>query len=85
MRKVLYLISKGDSLRSDLVLAAAGPDQETSVLLIEDGVALTDVPSSHVFSLAEDVVTRKVTPAFPTISYEEMLRLMFEADSVIAL
>ena len=85
MHKVLYIISNGDSLRSDLVLPAAGADQETSVVLIEAGVTLTDVPSSHVFALAEDVAARNVTPAFPTVSYEEMLRLMFEADSVVAL
>jgi len=85
VRKVLYIVSKGTSLRSDLVLPDASPDQDISVLLIQDGVSLTKVPSLRVYALADDAASRHITPVFPTVSYQDMVRLMFEADTVVAL
>jgi sulfur transfer complex TusBCD TusB component (DsrH family) len=60
------------------------PGDEISAILIQDGVTLRDVPARHVYALAEDALARHITPAFPTVSYQEMLKMMFEADSVIA-
>jgi sulfur transfer complex TusBCD TusB component (DsrH family) len=85
VRKVLYIVSKRDSLRPDLVLSTGVAEQDISVLLIQDAVSLTNVPSPHVFALADDAASRNITPVFPTVSYRDMVRLMFEADTVIAL
>lgn len=85
MRKVLYIVSKNEPLRSDLVPRSSSPDQDVSVLLIHDGVSLTHVPTSRVYALVDDVIARKITAAFPTVSYDDMVRLMFDADAVIAL
>ena len=84
MRTVLYIISKGTPFALDLIPPASS-HSDASVLLIQDGVRLTKVPSPRVYVLAEDAAARHVTPAFPAVSYPEMIRLMFEADTVIAL
>jgi sulfur transfer complex TusBCD TusB component (DsrH family) len=82
---MLYIVSTHDSLRSDLVLSAGVTEQDISVLLIQDAVSLTKVPTPHVFALEDDAASRNITPVFPTVSYRDMVRLMFEADTVIAL
>jgi sulfur transfer complex TusBCD TusB component (DsrH family) len=85
MQKLLYIISKAGSLSSGLIPSEPSPDRDVSVLLIQDGVSLTRVPGSRVFVLSEDATSRKITPTFPTISYRDMLKLLFEADTVVAL
>ncbi|MER3424405.1 MAG: hypothetical protein C4293_15495 [Nitrospiraceae bacterium] len=86
MQKVLYLVSK-ESLEFFRNLIAAHPssEQHISVVLIHDGVGLREIPARRVYVLSDDVASRNVTPAFPMISYAEMLRMMFDADSVVAL
>jgi sulfur transfer complex TusBCD TusB component (DsrH family) len=85
VRKVLYIVSNGSALSSDLLPRDRSPEHDISVLLIEDGVGLKDVPGSRVFALSEDAVSRNVTPAFPTVSYRDMLQMILDADTVVAL
>ena len=54
-------------------------------MLIQDGVTLTHLQRKHVFALSDDVLARNVTTSYPVISYADVLRMMFEADTVIAL
>ena len=61
------------------------PDHEASVILLQDGVGVDHVPIGRVYALADDVRARNVTSSYPVISYADMLRMMFEADLVIAL
>jgi sulfur transfer complex TusBCD TusB component (DsrH family) len=85
MQKLLYIVSKAGSLSCGLIPSESSPDREVSVLLIQDGVSLTQVPGTRVFALSEDAASRRVTPIYPTVSYQEMLRLLFEADTVVSL
>jgi hypothetical protein len=85
VEKVLYIVSKSGSLNSVLFPPPSSPDQKISVVLIQEGVSLTTVPTADVSVLAEDAASRKITPVFPTISYQDMLQRIFEADRVVAL
>lgn len=84
MRKVLFLLRHADPPGEEIF-----PHQQTaqdiSVILIQDAVTQPDIRADHVYVLSDDAVSRKVTPAFPVISYQEMVRLIFDADSVVAL
>ena len=86
LRKVLYILSKGPAPLSDVLLPKeASPGKDISFLLIQDAVSLTDLPAGRVYVLLDDVRTRNVTTRFPTVSYRDMLRMIFDADAVIAL
>ena len=86
MRKVLYILRKDTSeLLDDLLTKEASPDEDVSVLLIHDAVALTQRLGNRTYALVDDAATRNLRPSFPTISYGDMLRLIFDADTVIAL
>ena len=86
MRKVLYLLTKGpDRFSEALLVPPRSPEQDVSVVLMQDGVTLPKVPASKVYALSEDVASRKIVSSFPTISYRDVLRMIFEADTVVAL
>lgn len=54
-------------------------------MLIQDGVTLTHLQPNRVYALSDDVCARNFTSSYPVISYADVLRMMFEADTVIAL
>jgi sulfur transfer complex TusBCD TusB component (DsrH family) len=83
MRKVLYILGKAQAPNPSL--PAASSDSQSSVVLIQDAVTLSQVPGDHVFALGEDVAARKASCRFPVISYGDLLRMIFEADAVVAL
>lgn len=56
-----------------------------SVILVQDAVSLAAVPGDHVYALANDVALSEGPPAYRIISYEDMVRMIFEADRVVAL
>jgi sulfur transfer complex TusBCD TusB component (DsrH family) len=85
LRKILYLVKDSTPVRPDLLRPDQRPDREESVVLLQGGVTLTDLPTNHVYALSEDVRARHITPPYPVISYRDLLRMMFEADVVIAL
>ena len=85
MRKILYLVKDPDPIRTDLLVPDQASGREVSVVLLQDGVTLTDLPTNHVYALSDDVRARHITPAYPVVSYADVLRMMFEADAVIAL
>lgn len=58
---------------------------EVSVVLLQSGVTLRHMSAKRVYALSDDARARNITPAYPMISYGDMLRMMFEADTVIAL
>jgi sulfur transfer complex TusBCD TusB component (DsrH family) len=85
MQKVLYLLSQpATDISKSLLSPSSSPGEEVSVILIEDGVNLGQVPGQHVFALREDLASRNVNTKFPTVSYQDMLRMIFEADTVIS-
>jgi hypothetical protein len=83
MRNVLYLVTKDPT--QDLLIHNPSPNLTTSVVLLQEAVSLPHVSANHVYALAEDAASRKVTPSVPMVSYQEMLHMIFDADSVVAL
>ena len=72
-------------VRTDLLASDETSGSEVSVVLLQDGVSLIDLPTNRVYALSDDVRARHITPPYPVISYADVLRMMFEADAVIAL
>lgn len=85
MSQVLYILAKATLPDRALFPPAPRADDRFSVVLIQDAVGLQQVPSRQVHALQDDVVQRKVSSAFPMISYRDFLRMIFEADRVVAL
>ena len=85
MRHVLYLVKSPLPFSADLLPPDRPGDQQVAVILIQDGVAQQQVSADRVYVLEDDAVSRGIIPTYPTASYEDMLRMIFEADSVIAL
>lgn len=54
-------------------------------MLIQDGVTLTHLQTNRVYALSDDVFVRNITSSYPIISYADVIRMIFEADAVIAL
>ena len=82
----LYIVGHGPEESSQNLLPehlSSGSD--VSVILIQDGVAHQSVPGQHVYVLSDDALSRNVNSSFPTVSYQEMLKMIFEADHVIVL
>ena len=85
MRKLLYLLNKAGGYFADSPLLPEQNEDDITVVLFQDAVGLQHVPARRVYALADDAAARHISPVFPTISYGDMLRLMFEADTVVAL
>lgn len=72
-------------VRTELLASDQASGGEVSVVLLQDGVSLTGLPANRVYALSDDVRARHITRTYPVISYADVLRMMFEADVVIAL
>jgi hypothetical protein len=77
---------KSPVLVSETLLPAdRSGDQQVTVILVQDGVVQRQVPADRVYVLEDDAVSRGILSHYPTASYADMLRMIFEADSVVAL
>ena len=86
MRKVLYLLTKGPG-ESSLNLLPKNPrtGEEISVILLQDGISPRQVPTSRVYTLSDDAAFMGASPSFPSVSDQDVLRMIFEADGVVVL
>jgi sulfur transfer complex TusBCD TusB component (DsrH family) len=86
MNKALYIVSKGPGQDGiSLLPANSSSEQDVSVVLIQDGVSHRALPFSHVYVLSDDVRSRKLASPFPSVSYQDLLRMVFEAETVAVL
>jgi sulfur transfer complex TusBCD TusB component (DsrH family) len=86
MQKTLYIVTRGPNRDGTSLLpvrSAAG--QNASVVLIQDGVSHQSLPLSRVYVLSDDVRSRNLVSPFPSVSYQDLLRLVFEAETVAVL
>ncbi len=82
----LYIVSRGPEEGSrNLLPEHVSSGSDASVILIQDGVTHQSVPARHVYVLSDDVLSRNVNSSFPAVSYEGMVKMIFEADHVIVL
>lgn len=86
MRKVLYFFSKmSDRFPDELLVSPSSREYDVSVVLTQDAVALPNIPAFRVHILSEDVLAKNAVSSFPKVSSRDLLRMMFEADTVVAL
>ncbi len=82
----LYIVGRGPEEGSrNLLTEHVSSGSNVSVILIQDGVTHQSVPGQHVYVLSDDALSRNVNSSFPAVSYEGMLKMIFEADHVIVL
>ena len=86
MKKTLYIVSKGPD-QNGISLLPVDPvsEQDTSVVLIQDGVTHQTLPFSYVYVLSDDVLSKKLISPFPSVSYQDLLRMIFKAEMVAVL
>ena len=86
MRKILYLLTKTPEAIDEALLPPLGRQgEQATIVLLEEAVRLQGLGGHPVSVLEEDVKQRGLTSPFRMISYQDLLRLVFEADAVIAL
>lgn len=86
MKKILYIVSKAPSEESVFLLPTdSGSKNDVSVILVQDGVRHQRLPFPCVFTLSDDVLSRKLSSPFPSVSYHDLLRMIFEAETVAVL
>jgi len=85
LRKILYLLKDANPATRTLVPEQAPPDQAISIVLLQDAVRRTDLKRQPIHALTDDVTSRGVVPSCPLVSYHDLLRMIFEADAVVAL
>ena len=74
-------------IQESVSLLSTNPSSQDdiSVVLIQDGVKHQKLPFSHVFTLSGDVSSEKPVSSFPSVSYQDLLCMIFEADTVAVL
>lgn len=88
MSKVLYMIRKPvEALEEGILPDFTDTEHQSnaSILLLEDGVTSQHLPNVPVYALRDDVMQRGMTTSVPLISYQEIVKLVFEVDRVIVL
>ena len=84
MGKSLYIVSRGPDTPLEPLLTGPLPAKtNVSVILIHDAVARRDLSAHDVYILSDDAGPGDVKSPFSSVSYEEMLKMIFEADHVV--
>ena len=86
LKKTLYIVGTSPE-RTEFPLFPSYPafPENISVVLIQDGVRHQKLPFPYVFALSDDVLSRKLTSTFPSVSYQGLIEMIFKADSVAVL
>jgi len=86
MKKILYIISKQlDQDLDQLISSIKSPAYSVSVLLIQKGIVLKHTWDFPCFVLEDDLKTNDDSVLCSKIQYSDMVRMVFEADTVISL
>lgn len=79
-------MSKAPSLESvSLLPTDSDSKNDVSVVLVQDGVRHQKLPFPYIFTLSDDVLSRKLSSPFPSVSYQDLVRMIFEAENVAVL
>lgn len=80
------MLKDSEPAHTDLLDTQPSSTSEVSVVLLQDGVRQKLSSSElRVYALSDDVRDRKVSVSYPLVSYADMLRMILESDTVIAL
>ncbi len=86
MKKILYLISKQpDNDLEKILLSPVPSENSVSAIFIHRGIrSQLHLPFSC-FVLENDISVDDLVNSYSKIQYSDMLRMIFEADSVISI
>lgn len=86
MKKTLYILTKAPGQEGPSLLPSLPASSEgVSVVLVQDGVKHRALPFPRVFTLSDDPSVQTDRSPFPSVSYESLLTMIFDADSVAVL
>ena len=85
MRKLLYLITSQTPPSPELIPPHHPPEDEVSVILTQNEMVHRQIPAERIYILQDQARSSDARPALPTVSYQDLVRMIFEADSVVAL
>lgn len=86
MKKTLYIISKPqDEDMNTLLSSPVSADHSISAIVIQQETGF--IPAVHfpLFFLKNDMTLNDMTDSYSKIQYSDMLRMIFEADTVISI
>lgn len=86
MKKTLYIISKPqDEDMNTLLSSPVSADHSISAIVIQQETGF--IPAVHfpLFFLKNDMPLNDMTDSYSKIQYSDMLRMIFEADTVISI
>jgi len=83
MKKILYIVSSPPAPDGLSLLPPASKSQgRASVVLIQGAVTQQQALAPRVFVLGDDAKSRNVISPFPSVSYQDLLGMIFEADNI---
>ncbi len=86
MKKTLYLISKPqDEDMNTLLSSSVSVDHSISAIVIQRGTGFVPIFPFPLFVLENDIASHEMTDSYSKIQYSDMLRMIFEADTVISI
>lgn len=85
MRNLLYLVTSPTPPSPELIPAHHPPENEASVVLMQEGMVHRQIPAERIYILQDHPSSSDARPVLPTVSYQDLVRMIFEADSVVAL
>ena len=87
MKTFLIILSKNMcDTYSEVLTSLLSPTTSLSftIVLIQEGVNLTQLPTERTYALEDDVTNNNgQSCTFPKISYHDMVTMIFEADMVM--
>jgi|GEM_PF-4073199 len=84
MRKIIHIIKNSNDPHALDVIDEQRKNDQVYLVLAQGAVSMMPpLPKEAVFVLKEDAAERQFTPAFPTIDYAELLKLILDADAVV--
>jgi hypothetical protein len=86
LKNILYIISRKPSPDWPFPEFPENTDTTINVIFIQEAVNLqSSLTYGKHFTLKEDMPSKNNSSSFPSIGYHDMLRMIFEANTVISI
>ena len=86
VKNILYIISRKPSSYWPFPDFPENTDTTINVIFIQEAVTIqSSITTGNHFSLKENGVSEGNSSSFPSIGYHDMLRMIFEAHTVISI
>jgi hypothetical protein len=86
LRKTLYIVRRTSSLNDPFLIPGQAADKEvSSILLIQNAVLQPPLGRDRVYALTDGTASSPVPSSVASVSYQDMVRMIFESDTVTVL